>query len=64
MHPWLVSIGFKQGKDEPCVFRHEELNITVASYVDDIACRGPRARVPRETSGAEEFPLACRIWFK
>ena len=47
MHPWLVSIGFKQGKNEPCVFRHDELNIEVASYVDDIACRGPRANVEK-----------------
>ena len=47
LHPWLVSIGFKQGKNEPCVFRHDELNITVASYVDDIACRGPRANVEK-----------------
>ena len=45
LHPYLVSIGFEQGRNEPCVFRHKQLGVTLASYVDDLLCKGPKAAV-------------------
>ena len=45
LHNWLVSIGFEQGKNEPCVFKHKSLDIVLASYVDDLCIKGPRSAV-------------------
>ena len=45
LHPYLVSIGFEQGCNEPCVFRHKQLGVTLASHVDDLLCKGPKAAV-------------------
>ena len=45
LHPFLVSIGFQQGKNEPCVFRHPKLGVTIASYVDDLLLTGPEQAV-------------------
>ena len=39
--PWLESIGFKRGKNEPAVFYHPVHKLTVLLYVDDIMARGP-----------------------
>ena len=39
LHPWLESIGFEQGKNERCVFYHEERKILVITYVDDLLVR-------------------------
>ena len=45
LHNWLVSIGFEQGKNEPCVFKHKSLDIVLASHVDDLCIKGPRSAV-------------------
>ena len=42
---FLVSCGFEQGKNEPCVFRHKELGVTLASYVDDLLVKGLKPAV-------------------
>ena len=37
---WLVSEGFTQGKNDPCVFTHPVTQLTLAVVVDDILVRG------------------------
>ena len=36
LHPFLKSIGFVQGKNEPCAFYHPVRKIKLLSYVDDL----------------------------
>jgi hypothetical protein len=43
LHPWLEAQGFKQGKNEKCVFYHPERKVVVITYVDDLLVRGPDA---------------------
>ena len=65
LHPWLVSIGFVQGKNEPCVFRHPSLGVTLATYVDDILASGPSANVERVMDMvAERFKCKETVWLK
>ena len=51
LNAWLVKPeaegggGYTQGKNDPCLFVHSRLNVTLASYVDDLACRGKRKNV-------------------
>ena len=45
LHPFLVSCGFEQGRNEPCVFRHKKLGVTLASYVDDLLVKGSKPAV-------------------
>lgn len=45
LNAWLLSVGFTQGKNEPCVFRHRKLGVTLGTYVDDLLLKGPRAAV-------------------
>ena len=49
--------GYTQGKNDPCLFTHERLGVTLATYVDDCAVRGQRAK-------AEEAFAAIRARFK
>ena len=39
---WLTSkeMGFIQGNNEPCLFRHPETGLVVVLYVDDVLSRG------------------------
>ena len=63
LNGWLVKPesegggGYTQGKNDPCMFKHERLGVTLATYVDDMACRGPRPK-------AEEAFAAIRARFK
>ena len=34
--------GYVQGRNDPCMFRHPRLNVSLATYVDDMAIRGSR----------------------
>ena len=43
LHPWLESIGFRQGFNEPCAFYHPERKIRLLSYVDDLLTKASRA---------------------
>ena len=45
LHPWIVSTGFVQGKNEPCVFYHKDLDVTVSTFVDDCGIEGPLSGV-------------------
>jgi hypothetical protein len=40
MSNWLLSEGFVQGKNEPCLFVHPCTGLSVVVYVDDIITRG------------------------
>jgi hypothetical protein len=33
-------MGFIQGRNEPCLFRHPETGLVVVLYVDDVLSRG------------------------
>ena len=33
--PWLIVMGFTQGKNDPCMFVNDKTGITVALHVDD-----------------------------
>ena len=59
LHPWLVSIGFEQGLNEPCVFRHKKLEVTLATYVDDLLLRGPDKNV-RSILDAVQARFKCK----
>ena len=40
---WLVDeMGYKQGRNEPCVFRHPETDHRIVLFCDDFLCRGSR----------------------
>ena len=43
LHPFLVSLGFIQGRNEPCAFFHPEKKIALLSYVDDLLLRSSLA---------------------
>lgn len=43
--PELLKLGFEQGSNDKCVFRHPESKIRVAIHVDDFLVRGVRSRV-------------------
>ena len=36
----LLSIGCKQGKASPCLFRHEERDLAIFIHGDDFVCSG------------------------
>ena len=38
--PWLVSLGFVRGDNEPSVFHHPERDLLVLLYVDDVLMDG------------------------
>jgi hypothetical protein len=38
--PWLIEQGFTRGINEPCVFHHEERDLLLLLYVDDILADG------------------------
>ena len=38
--PWLIVMGFTQGKNDPCMFVNDKTGITVALHVDDGLVRG------------------------
>ena len=42
MAAWLVSpeVGFKQGRNEPCVFTHPVTGMRIVLFCDDFLCRG------------------------
>ena len=40
-----MSCGFVQGKNEPCVFYHKDLDVTVSTFVDDCGIEGPLSGV-------------------
>ena len=42
---WLLSEGFKQGKNDPCIFIKE--GIRVVLWVDDILVRATEAKTQR-----------------
>lgn len=60
---WLIKPesenggAYTQGKNDPCLFTHERLGVTLATYVDNCAVRGPRPK-------AEEAFAAIRTRFK
>ena len=60
LHPWLVSVGFEQGKNEPCVFWHRERKLLVVSYSDDLLCRGRQEEADWFVTkvGGKVFPKA------
>ena len=40
---WLIDdMGYRQGKNEPCVFRHPETGHRLVLFCDDFLCRGSR----------------------
>lgn len=41
--PWLIVMGFTQGKNDPCMFVNDKTGITVALHVDDGLVRGTTA---------------------
>ena len=51
LHGWLVTSesdcggGYTCGKNDPCLFYHDRLKVSLATYVDDLASRGQRANV-------------------
>lgn len=38
--PWIKSLGFVQGENEPCVFYHPARDLVVLVYVDDVLVDG------------------------
>ena len=48
LNAWLVKPeaegggGYTQGKNDPCLFYHKRLKVTLASYVNDLTARGQR----------------------
>ena len=38
--PWLISMGFTQGRNDPCLFSNEETGVCVGLHVDDGLVRG------------------------
>ena len=65
LHPWLVSVGFEQGTNEPCLFRHAELGVTLATYVDDLLALGPRANVEKVMNMVgERFKSKETVWLE
>ena len=63
LHSWLVKPeaegggGYEEGKNDPCLFYHNRLGVSLATYVDDMAVRGARAQ-------AEEAFQAIQARFK
>ena len=45
LNTWLKSVGFEQGKNDPCIFLHKKLGVTLCSYVDDLLIKSDRATV-------------------
>ena len=43
LHPFLESIGFVQGQNEPCAFYHPGRKIKLLSYVDDLLLKASQA---------------------
>ena len=43
LHPFLESIGFVQGQNEPCAFYHPKRKIKLLSYVDDLLAKASQA---------------------
>ena len=48
LNAWLIKPeaegggGYTQGKNDPCLFYHKRLKVSLASYVGDLAARGQR----------------------
>ena len=40
LFPWIKSLGFVQGDNEPCVFYHPVRDLVVLVYVDDVLADG------------------------
>ena len=63
LHNWLVKPesegggGYTAGQNDPCLFTHERLKVSLATYVDDIGLRGSK-------EGAEEASAAIKARFK
>ena len=38
--PWLISMGFTQGKNDPCLFSNAETGVCVGLHVDGGLVRG------------------------
>ena len=59
LHTWLSTPekdgggGYVQGKNDPCLFYHPRLRVSLATYVDDLAARGRRVAVE------EVFAMVC-----
>ena len=43
--PWLEDQGFTRGSNEPCLFHHQERDLVLLLYVDDILADGEPADV-------------------
>ena len=37
--PWIISLGFIRGENEPCVFYNPDRNMLIITYVDDLAIK-------------------------
>ena len=57
--PWLISMGFTQGRNDPCLFSNEETGVCVGLHVDDGLVRGTV-----EAQAAFYEGLALRFKFK
>ena len=57
--PWLISMGFTQGRNDPCLFSNEETWVCVGLHVDDGLVRGTV-----EAQAAFYEGLAARFKFK
>lgn len=40
LRDYLLEIGFEQSQADPCLFTHEEKELIILTYVDDIPCAG------------------------
>ena len=38
--PWIESLGFIQGANEPCAFLHPDRDLNIVTYVDDVLADG------------------------
>ena len=43
--PWLIAMGFTQGKNDPCMFTNETTGVQVGLHVDDGLVRGTQTAV-------------------
>ena len=60
MSEWLIDeMGYRQGKNEPCVFRHPETGRRLVMFCDDFLCRGSR-KVSEQFYAALISKFACK----
>ena len=57
--PWLIEMGFTQGKNDPCMFTNHTTGVQVGLHVDDGLVRGTQA-----ASEAFYADLAVRFKYK